>query len=330
MASAPVHAPFLVRINGDQLVVIQMSDGIERVLCALDIRHKPSFYLSNGCVVCRDALGTEFTFDTLSGVESQDLLSQLIRARLDHGKKTIQHRLAYLVTAVAVGVFGLSWVERSEPVESVVSHSTLSAPQPAVPTAPVQIPAANAVTDNGWALPPALRLTLPDKLRKAAERGLFTVNYSAGHARTLYVFADPGCPNCQRLEASLNALADTFNVVVFPVAVIGKEKSVAAITPVLCLPPAQRKAAWDALFDPAPEGLNLGKQKQEPASQGVESGSCDTANKALGINQVAYQTYRIPGTPWVISDDGRYVSQALLRAPLKLHTFLQEVADARQ
>jgi TrbB protein len=299
----------------------------------LDLRHKPSFYLSNGCVVCLDAQGTTFTFDTLSGVESQDLLSQLVRARLDHAKKKTQHCLAYLVAAVtlAVGVFGLSWGERSEPVESVVSHSTLSAPQPAVPTAPVQIPtAANAVADNGWALPPALRLTLPDKLRKAAERGLFTVNYSAGHARTLYVFADPGCPNCQRLEASLNALAETFNVVVFPVAVIGKDKSVAAITPVLCLPPEQRKAAWDALFDPAPEGLSLGKQKQEQASQSVESGACETANKALGINQLAYQTYRIPGTPWVISDDGRYVSQALLRAPLKLHTFLLEVADARQ
>ncbi len=49
---------------------------------------------------------------------------------------------------------------------------------------------------------------------------------------------------------------------------IGKEKSIAAITPVLCLPPEQRKTAWDRLFDAAPEGVNLGKPQLKPASEG--------------------------------------------------------------
>ena len=89
--------------------------------------------------------------------------------------------------------------------------------------------------------------------------------------------------------------------------------------------------------------MNLGKQLEKQASEGADSkaaqpGECDVALKALGINQVAYQAYLIPGTPWVISDDGRYVSQALLRDPLKLQAFLdeqpaqkgQEVSDASQ
>jgi TrbB protein len=145
----------------------------------------------------------------------------------------------------------------------------------------------------------------------------------------LYVFEDPNCPNCQRLDPALNALSDAFNVVVFPVAVIGKEKSIAAITPVLCLPPEQRKAAWTALFDPAVGGLTLGSE-EKPAPQvsgsstADQPGPCDTAQKALGINQVAYQAYRIPGTPWVISDDGRYVPQALLKDPRQLQTFMNE------
>lgn len=210
----------------------------------------------------------------------------------------------------------------------------LSAPTVAArPTEPAPSPTASSeVPDDGWALPQAIRATLPSKLHNAAERKLFTVDYSSGHARTLYVFADPSCPNCKHLEPALNALSDAFNVVVFPVPVIGKEKSIAAITPVLCLPPEQRKAAWDALFDSAPEGLSLGKAPEESekqASEGASSktaqpGECEVAVKALGINQMAYLTYHIPGTPWVISDDGRYVSQALLRDPLKLHAFLDE------
>lgn len=179
-----------------------------------------------------------------------------------------------------------------------------------------------------------IRETLPAKLHKAAERNLFTVNYSTGHARTLYVFADPHCPNCTRLDPALNALSDAFNVVVFPVSVIGREKSVADITPVLCLPPEQRKAAWNALFDPARDGLNLGREAQagqgEAASKDVAANNggqptnCDMAQKALGVNEVAYQAYRIPGTPWVIADDGRYVPQALLKDTAQLHTFLSK------
>ena len=176
-----------------------------------------------------------------------------------------------------------------------------------------------ALADNGWSLPASARL--PEKLRNAAERKLFTVDYSTGHERTLYVFADPSCPNCQRLEPLLQAASNAVNVVVFPVAVIGKEKSIAAVTPVLCLPPEKRKAAWAALFDPGHDGLSLGNA---PANSNEGSSECSIANQALGINELAYKTYRIPGTPWVIADDGRHVPQAVLRDPAKLDAFLAD------
>ena len=222
-------------------------------------------------------------------------------------------------------------IEPKPLIANITPGPVLSATNAAVRSVdPVPSPTtATELPSDGWALPQEIRSTLPDKLYNAAQRKLFTVDYSSGHARTLYVFSDPSCPNCKHLEPALNALSDAFNVVVFPVPVIGKEKSIAAITPVLCLPPEQRKAAWDALFDPAPDGLNLGKQPEEQVSEVADSkaaqpGECDVAEKALGINQVAYQAYRIPGTPWAISDDGRYVSQALLRDPLKLQVFLDE------
>lgn len=203
-------------------------------------------------------------------------------------------------------------------------HAT-KAERPEVPV-PVQQTQAPAPED-GWALPASVRSTLPQKLQSAADRQLFTVNYSSGHDRTLYVFADPNCPNCRHLEPALVAAAQMANVVVFPVAVIGREKSIAAITPVLCLPPAQRPASWQALFTVGTDGLQLGKAA---AVDKKADSACDVAEKALGVNEVAYQAYRIPGTPWVIADDGRYVPQAVLRDPAQLSQFLneKETADA--
>ncbi|MBJ2242804.1 MULTISPECIES: thioredoxin fold domain-containing protein [Pseudomonas] len=364
MASASLHAPFSVLIKANHLVITQTVDGVNRTLCTLDLRQKPSFYLNNGNVVCRDAQGFEFSLETLNRDEAHDLLTQVAMAQLDHGRLKTLRRVVCMVLVLFVFFLGLVWVGRGtalpvpETADLAVISPVLHAPKPITPLPVLSAPSAAAVRpaepapsptassevpDDGWALPQAIRATLPNKLHNAAERKLFTVDYSSGHARTLYVFADPSCPNCKRLEPALNALSDAFNVVVFPVPVIGKEKSIAAITPVLCLPPEQRKAAWDALFDSAPDGLNLGKQLEKQASEGADSkaaqpGECDVALKALGINQVAYQAYLIPGTPWVISDDGRYVSQALLRDPLKLQAFLdeqpaqkgQEVSDASQ
>ncbi|QIQ92906.1 hypothetical protein GSH13_30635 (plasmid) [Klebsiella pneumoniae] len=53
-------------------------------------------------------------------------------------------------------------------------------------------------------------------LQKAAGRGYFTVPLSSGHERTLYVFADPECPNCKNWEPVVEALGNEYNVVVFP------------------------------------------------------------------------------------------------------------------
>ena len=283
-------------------------------------------------MVCRDAQGVEFSLGVFNSADTQDLLTKVAMARLKSGQLKTLRRVGYMVLMLAIFGAGLFCIGRGAHVSEQVGltvHNPLNsaAPTPirALNVAPGPIPATPSVAaDNGWTLPDVIRATLPDRLHKAAERKLFTVDYSSGHARTLYVFSDPSCPNCKRMEPALDAISDALNVVVFPVAVIGKEKSAADITPVLCLPPEQRKAAWDALFDPAHDGLNLGKQPQKQASEVDQPGECDIALKALGVNHVAYQTYQIPGTPWAITDDGRYVSQTLLRDPLKLQAFLDE------
>lgn len=180
-------------------------------------------------------------------------------------------------------------------------------------------PAAAGPAD-GWSLPLNVRAELPARLSKAASRGLFTVPLSSGHARTIYVFADPACPNCQRMERHIETAAGTVNVVIFPVTIEGREDSLKVLTPVMALPEAERPAAWKSLFA-ADAGMGV------PGSTGVvpavsDENLAETARGAIGINEVAFRAYRLPGTPWTISDDGRYVPQSVLSSPAALTDFL--------
>lgn len=182
-----------------------------------------------------------------------------------------------------------------------------------------QMPPA-AAPAYGWDLPQNVRAELPGKLKNAASRGLFTVPLSTGHARTLYVFADPACPNCQRMERHFETAAGTVNVVIFPVTIEGHEASLNALTPVMALPEAERPAAWKQLFA-ADAGIGVpGAAQAAPAV--TNEVQAETARGAIGVNEVAFRAYRLPGTPWTIADDGRYVPQSVLSSPAALMAYL--------
>lgn len=183
---------------------------------------------------------------------------------------------------------------------------------------PQQAPAATPA--DGWDLPKSVRSQLPVKLHNAASRGLFTVPLSSGHARTIYVFADPACPNCQRMERHFETVSGTVNVVIFPVTIEGREASLKALTPVMALPEAERSAAWKLLFA-ADSGIGVPGAAQTAPVVADET-LAETARGAIGVNEVAFHAYRLPGTPWTISDDGRYVPQSVLSSPGALEKFL--------
>ncbi|QZY97789.1 thioredoxin fold domain-containing protein [Pantoea dispersa] len=203
-----------------------------------------------------------------------------------------------------------------QPGRAVVQQSTQ--PQP---------PAAAAPAD-GWDLPLNVRAELPAKLRSAASRALFTVPLSSGHARTLYVFADPACPNCRRMERHYETAAGMVNVVIFPVTIEGREASLQKLTPVMMLPEDQRAAAWKQLFA-ADAGMGVpGAVPRAPDA--ADDAQAETARGAVGVNEVAFRAYRLPGTPWTISDDGRYVPQGVLSSPAALTDFLNGGGHDRQ
>ncbi|MBY4841105.1 thioredoxin fold domain-containing protein [Pantoea sp. DY-5] len=208
--------------------------------------------------------------------------------------------------------------ERSAPV-LMPNQNDVQPDRPVLqPPAPREQPSAAAA--DGWDLPQSVRAELPAKLHNAASRGLFTVPLSSGHARTIYVFADPACPNCQRMERHFETAAGTVNVVIFPVTIEGREASLKTLTPLMALPEAERPAAWKQLFS-ADAGIGVpGATPTVPAI--TDETQAETARGAIGVNEVAFRAYRLPGTPWTISDDGRYVPQSVLSSPAALTDFL--------
>ncbi|EIB6639445.1 DsbC family protein, partial [Escherichia coli] len=80
-----------------------------------------------------------------------------------------------------------------------------------------------AITADKNTLVAEARRNLATVLKRNADRGMFTINLSTGHERTLYAFLDPACINCRLLEPALKQLAREFSVVIYPVSVIGGE-----------------------------------------------------------------------------------------------------------
>jgi TrbB protein len=335
---------FAADFKNNLLTVTHLADGKLRTLCLIELVRPLTLVIEGQTLVCRSR-HYQVTIKAPEGTEPGDLLS-CVASALAAARKLRRFK-AFTAVAVLIMACGIvitqgftkivPQTDLATPSVEPANTSALAARPPQVSAAPeaaegmLSAPASVQVAPppaDGWLLPVSARSMLPVNLRNAAERKLFSVDYSTGHDRTLYVFADPECPNCQRLEPALNAAAANFNVVIFPVAVIGQDKSIASITPVLCLPPEQRKAAWSTLFDVGHGVLDLGKPAstaQDVAGPaGAPAGECNFANKALGVNEVAYKTYRIPGTPWVIADDGRHVPQDVLQDASKLQAFIGE------
>ena len=347
---------FSARIDHNVLSISQLVDDQPRTIALIELASPVSLIQQGDTVRCRIQGGPDHLISVPQGTDPAELLTQIAIALGPYKKRTKLKGFSVAVTAAVAGLVlgsGLATYfmsAQARPNQSALlsqAHRQLSQPLaanvPIEPSAnrmiasvpPVTSAASGAATaqvnsaadtseTDGWSLPVSIKGELAGKLSNAASRGVFTVDYSTGHERTLYVFADPQCPNCQRLESVLNKVAGFYNVVVFPVAVVGGEKSMASITPVLCLPPEQRKKAWDTLFDQAGDVLNMGKpvQEQPVTPDAADPVKCDVAGKALAVNEVAFRTYRIPGTPWIISDDGRHVPQAVLQDPAKLQSFL--------
>lgn len=160
------------------------------------------------------------------------------------------------------------------------------------------------------------RQLLASRLKNSAAKETFTVSLSSGHPRTLYMFIDPECPNCRIFEPTVQALAEQYNVEIFPVTLIGKARTAEQIIPVLCAPPEKRAEMWRRTFDIGAGILNRFKEQE------AQPAGCEAGQNALARNDMGFEMYRLPGTPTVFADDGRMIPLQAMSSDAALQEFL--------
>ncbi|EDW8497502.1 DsbC family protein [Salmonella enterica subsp. enterica serovar Enteritidis] len=192
-----------------------------------------------------------------------------------------------------------------------------SIPLPVTPKKDVQVPEKTLTSKNPEAA--AARHNLATVLKRNADRGMFTVNLSSGHERTLYAFLDPRCPNCRALEPALKRLSADFNVVVYPVSVIGGDKSASHMAPLLCEKDPQKRAeGWHHLYS-ADAGMMV-----PGSTEALPDETClKAARAAIDVNNLAFRQFGFAGTPWVLSDTGWHLPTGLLQESGTVKLFLK-------
>ncbi|EJD9082954.1 thioredoxin fold domain-containing protein [Salmonella enterica] len=160
------------------------------------------------------------------------------------------------------------------------------------------------------------RNLLATRLKNGAAKQEFTIQLSSGHPRTLYIFSDPECPNCKIFEPTVQAFSSQYNIEIFPVTLIGKARTAEQIVPMLCAPADKRADMWRGLFDIGAGMLNPSAKADTPAS------SCEAGQNALARNDMAFELYKLPGTPTVITDDGRLVPLQAMTSDAALQAFM--------
>ncbi|MES2264664.1 MAG: DsbC family protein [Pseudomonadota bacterium] len=152
--------------------------------------------------------------------------------------------------------------------------TTLNAPEnaarvPALPAAPASADLARAMADG-------------------AKTGKFSIQLSSGTKGTLYVFSDPSCMHCRRIEPELDQLAKEFTIHIFPVSAIGGNVSRARISKLMCSNVEKRAARWKAIVD----------------GQEINGLDCSSGHMAVDGNNQVFASMRFSGTPTIINGAG--------------------------
>ncbi|MNB70153.1 hypothetical protein D3C76_649940 [compost metagenome] len=221
------------------------------------------------------------------------------------------------VPPTAREIMSASVAPRVQPAQTAATAVTPTLPTPQTQSASqTQTPQATETLSPEAAA--EARTLLAERLKNGAAKQEFTIQLSSGHERSLYIFLDPECPNCRIFEPTVQALAEDYNVEIFPVTLIGKTRTADEVVPLLCAAPEKRAQMWKALNDTGAGMLNPAEKEKAEAAPA----DCDAGKLALARNDLAFDLYRMPGTPTVISDDGRMIPLQAMSSDATLKAFL--------
>lgn len=165
-----------------------------------------------------------------------------------------------------------------DPQIAALMAAQSGADAPGVPTAP---PSPEEVKER-----PRLSQAQMAKLANSARIEL----EKTGNA--YYVFSDPGCPSCRKLEQNLSQQVPGFKQVVIPVAYRTGSMDLAAA--VMCAPKDQQVKAWkDAVeFNRSPGPV------------------CDEGVKKVKANMAIFEASGFDATPTMVSPRGAFITGA--------------------
>lgn len=150
-------------------------------------------------------------------------------------------------------------------------------------------------------------------LRDAVQSGR-TVQRSSGDKGTLYVFSDPYCGHCRKLEPELDKLAQDYTVHIVPVTVIGRERSVSAVGTILCAQPEEQRRLW----------------KQVMSGKALSGKACKEGRAAARHNTQMFRRFGVPGTPYLANATGELDPDYVERKAQSIARWLSEPNETKE
>jgi len=294
-----------IRPYGHALYLQFASTGESRSASTLQLDQGITVSKDGASVVGRYHLGdSSFVIENFSSENLAANALSMIQASMQRFAKrqrwttTVKGAVRWGLAPVIAAMFALAL--NAAATRSLVSNAPATpyganGPLPAPMSLPAPVAAAPVPTEA--AQPPVAEVA--KGMGDAIKDGRLSVQLSTGPKGTLYVFSDPSCPHCQDFERELDTLGKSYTVQVLPVDVVGHALSTSRIGQMLCMPAADRAAAWKKLI--AGAGLSGSKQCADGAAAGVAN---DRIFAALGLS----------GTPTVVAADGRIMPYS---TPLK-------------
>ena len=134
---------------------------------------------------------------------------------------------------------------------------------------------------------------LAKAMADGVKAGRYSILRAAGKKAPVYVFSDPLCDYCRRLEPELEKLGRDYTIHIFPVSVVGGSQSLSRVNKLMCNKPEIRGGLW----------------KEAIAGQIPIGPGCADGDAAIEANNKIFSAMGFAGTPTIISENGEQVPE---------------------
>jgi TrbB protein len=149
-------------------------------------------------------------------------------------------------------------------------------------------------------------------LQEAVRKEKYSITYATHEGQdakqTLYVFSDQNCIYCRAFDAHLKTLSQRYTVHIFPVSVVGGERSLQISEQILCLNKEARSKEWEQVL------------------HGIEAEAVKTMNScqpAVNENDQAFRASHLRGTPAILNGFGQEVPESIPHTADALDIWMQ-------